>query len=62
MMNATELSPAECAARAKALREEGRRLLAEQSRISADLRNRVWPQASAYETLALLMREREETK
>lgn len=56
---AGDLSSAECEHRARALREEGRRLLAEQARITADLRERVWPQASAYEALALVMRKRE---
>ncbi|MCW5943269.1 MAG: hypothetical protein KIS66_13640 [Fimbriimonadaceae bacterium] len=53
----TGLTPAECEARARALREEGRRLLAEQERIAHELRNRVWPQASAYEAIALVMRK-----
>lgn len=49
-------------AHAAALREEGRRLIAEQARIAADLRNRVWPQASAYEAMALVMRKREASR
>lgn len=44
---------------ARLLREEGRALIAEQDRIRRDLRDRVWPQASAYEALALLVRKRE---